>query len=417
MTATLTPAHPSAIPLKLAASSNSYWDSLKPDEKLASINEHRSRKLGKKTAWFPEGVVLKRWTEEIYPTISTIINDAGNYERIFGKYNKEVTRPCWLYMVGEGGQWTAARPTIVALCSKTRIAQRICDLLRNIECMRTLNLGFDYMAHKERAILIAGEDYTTGLPNSHHPDIEWNLCGSQVLASTYPPSPSAKWKEATAGGTLKIDGEYYCLTVAHAFHLKMSVFGDGGSDSSMDSSESSDCIDDFYPASDLQSSASVLTCPPDMLDDLDLGLYLRRDSAQSATRFQDRNHTDCAPTAITDIELIGRGRLLTPEAPTLRRLLLCKETDWALFRIKDPRFFKGNLVQTPSGAILSPQKVSSSPPDGKVIVAAGTSGVFESNCPGLVGGLLLPGCTQMIDVWTIDSLCCKISDSAPMYTR
>jgi hypothetical protein len=51
---------------------------LKRDEKLASINAHKFRKLGGKTGWFPGGVVLKRWTEEIYPTISTIINDAGN---------------------------------------------------------------------------------------------------------------------------------------------------------------------------------------------------------------------------------------------------------------------------------------------------------------------------------------------------
>lgn len=54
---------------------------MKQDEKLASINAHKFRKLGRKTCWFPGGVVLKRWTEEIYPTISTIINDAGNYER------------------------------------------------------------------------------------------------------------------------------------------------------------------------------------------------------------------------------------------------------------------------------------------------------------------------------------------------
>src|ERR1700761_5429053 len=174
MTATLAPAQASAIPLRLAVSSHSYWDSLKRDERLASINEHKFRKLGRKTGWFPDGVVLKRWTEEIYPTITTIINDAGNYEKIFGKHNKEVTRPCWLYMVGEGGHWMTARPTIVALCSKTRIAQRICDVLRNIECMRALNLGFDYMAHKERVILVAGEDHIGRGSNPTSTDLGWN---------------------------------------------------------------------------------------------------------------------------------------------------------------------------------------------------------------------------------------------------
>lgn len=408
MTATLAPAEVSAIPSRLTISSHSYWDSLKRDERLASINEHKSRKLGRKTGWFPDGVVLKRWTEEIYPTITTIINDAGNYEKIFGRHNQEGTRPCWLYMVGEGGQWMTARPTIVALCSKTRIAQRICDLLRNIECMRALNLGFDYMAHKERVILVAGEDHIGSVSNSTSTDLGWNLCGFQVLASTYPPSLSAKWKEATAGGTLKIDEEYYCLTVAHAFHLPVFSFADDGSDSSMDLSESSDCSDDIYPISDLHPSGSVLTCPPEMLDDQDLGLYRNLRPERSASHFRHGTQINCAPTAVTDVELICRGRDSTLETPTSQPLLLSKETDWALLRIEQPRFFNENLVHTPSGKILSPQKISSSPPDGKVIVAAGTSGVFESNCPGLVGGLLLPGCTQMIDVWTIDSLCCKI---------
>src|SRR6266513_1823692 len=92
MTATLAPDQASAIPPRLAVSSHSYWDSLEPGERLASINAFKFRKLGRKTGWFPNGVVLKRWTEEIYPTITTIIKDAGNYEKIFGRHNREVTR-------------------------------------------------------------------------------------------------------------------------------------------------------------------------------------------------------------------------------------------------------------------------------------------------------------------------------------
>jgi hypothetical protein len=398
MTATLAPAQASTTPLTLAVSSNSFWDSLNRDEQLASINAHRFRKFGKKTGWFPNGAVLKIWSEKIYPTISTIINDAGNYERIFGKHNKEVTRPCWLYMVGEGGQWETARPTIVALCSKTRIAQRICDLLRNIECMKILNLGFDYMAHKENIMLVTGEDNTTGLPK-----LPQNLCGLQVLASTYPPSLDAKWRRTTAGGALKINEKYYCLTVAHAFHLRTPVLADGSSDSSVDQSESSDCSDELDPALDSQPSASVLSCPPEMLDNLDLGLYLNPGSKSSVTQSQQGKEFDCAPNTVTDVKLIAQGRT---EVLFLQSLLLCTENDWALLPIEDRNFFKPNVVQTPSGKILSPQRISPSPPDGKVIVAAGISGVFESTCPGIIGGLLLPDCLQMIDVWTIDSLCC-----------
>jgi hypothetical protein len=404
MTATLAPAQAGATPLRLAAPPNSYWDNLERDEKLSSINAHKSRKLGKKTGWFPDGVVLKRWTKEIYPTISTIINDAGNYEKIFGKHNKEVTRPCWLYMVGEGGQWMNARPTIVALCSKTRIAQRICELLRNIECMKTLNLGFDYMAHKERIILVAGEHDTTGLSHS-----SLNMCGLQVLASTYPPSSNAIWRQTTVGGSLKINGEFYCLTAAHAFHFHKPLFGDGGSESFSDESESSDTSNDLYSSSYPHSSVSVLSCPPVMLDDLEIGIYLDSRPDISATESKQRKDVDCIPSTMTNLELIGSGRVMAPEASPLPPLILCTELDWALFQIKDPKFCEPNLVLTPSGTTVSPQRVSASPPGGKVVVVAGTSGVFESNCPGMIGGLMLPGCTRMIDVWTLDSLCCKIS--------
>lgn len=226
-------------------------------------------------------------------------------------------------MVGEGGQWMTARPTIVALCSKTRIAQRICDLLRNIECMKTLNLGFEYMAHKERVLLVAGMDETSCLSN-----VSRSLCGLQVLASTYPPSLDAKWSQTTVGGTLEINGEDYCLTVAHAFHLQTSASGDDGSDSSLDLSESSDCSDDFSPAPDSQSSVSVLTCPPGTLYGLDLGLYLNTVSDPSVIKLQHREKVDCTPTAVTDIEMIGESRLLRPQTRRLPSLLLCAEMDW-----------------------------------------------------------------------------------------
>jgi hypothetical protein len=133
-TATLTPTHPDTHPLKLAARTTSYWDTLEEVDRIACINPHKFRKLGRKTGWFPAGVLLEKWTEEIYPAITKIINDAGNYEKIFGKHNKEVSRPCWLYMVGDGEQWMTARPTIVAICSKTRIAKE------SATCYRALHV-------------------------------------------------------------------------------------------------------------------------------------------------------------------------------------------------------------------------------------------------------------------------------------
>jgi hypothetical protein len=73
---------------RLDVPATSYWETLREADRIGSINAHTYRKLGRKTGWLPAGVVLERWTEEISPTITKIINDAGNYERIFGKQNK-----------------------------------------------------------------------------------------------------------------------------------------------------------------------------------------------------------------------------------------------------------------------------------------------------------------------------------------
>lgn len=401
MIATRMPAHASMFHSRLALPTTSYWETLPEVDRLASINPHKSRALGSKTGWFPAGVVLKKWTEEIYPAITRIINDAGNYEAIFGKHNKEVSGPCWLYMVGEGQQWMTARPTIVAICSKIRIAQRICYLLQNIACMRTQNLGFDYMYHREKIVLATGNSSPRS-PSS----FSGSLCGLQILASTYPASLHAKWKSTTAGGTLKIGQEYYCLSVAHAFHLDSSVAGDGGSDSSLDSDDGSDELTDFYSASDPTSSVSVIACRPDVLENVHLGLYLDYGPISTIARALagDSGHTS---VNVDDTKVIGSGFLTSATDPNVGSLLLCADLDWVLVRISDPQFCTPNRVQAPSGMTLFPRRVSNVPPHGNVIIAAGVSGVFESTCQGIVGGLSLPGSSQVVDVWTVESACCK----------
>lgn len=405
LTTTITPAHPGTHPLKLAARTTSYWDTLRDVDRIACINRHKFRKLGRKTGWFPAGVLLEKWTEEIYPAITKIINDAGNYEKIFGKHNKEVSRPCWLYMVGEGEQWTTARPTIVAICSKTRIAQRTCDLLQNIACMRTWNLGFDYMYYKEKVVLVTGDGDPATVSNQSP-----NLCGLQVLASTYPASLDAQWKQTTIGGVLKINQEYYCLSVAHAFHLDASVASEYGSDSTSDSDNDSHDSDDFGSASDPTSSVSVIACRPDVLKDVDLGLYFDSGPISTSARAL-RGQAGRTPMTVDNVRVIGSGRASSGTAPRLRSLLLCAELDWVLVWVGDSQFFRPNLVHTSSGTTICPQKVSTKPPHGRVLVAAGVSGVFESYCYGIIGGLSLPGSFRMVDVWTIQSSCCEMAQA------
>jgi hypothetical protein len=74
-----------------AARSISYWDALREVDRIACINPPKFRKSVRKTGWLPVG---EKWAKENYPGMT---KDAGNYE----KHNKEVSWPCWLYMIGE----------------------------------------------------------------------------------------------------------------------------------------------------------------------------------------------------------------------------------------------------------------------------------------------------------------------------
>ncbi len=402
MTETLAPPRLGAQPLRFAIPSPTYWDSLREEDRHGSINPNKSRSLGRKTGWLPAGVVLHKWTQQVYPMIRTIFEDAGNHERIYGRHNKEMTQPCRLYMVGEDLQWRSARPTIVALCSKVRIAQRICGLLRDIECMRRMNLGFDYMAHKERLVLIGGGHARSNSSSN----LSGNLCGLRVLASTYPPSLDSTWKQTTIGGTLFINRDYYCLSVGHSFRLRKVTSKEGGTGSSSDTDDTSDASDDFYSVSEHKQSVSVVACRPSRLEDIDLGLYQTTVLERTRLPTQSTFQKTCTPASKNDVVVIASGKARQKAIPTLRSLLLCTKMDWVLIRVKDPKFFGPNLVRTPRGTMLSPQRVSPSAPRGKVVVAAGMSGVFESSSPGIIGGLTLPGSATMIDVWTIEALCC-----------
>lgn len=58
----------------------SFWDSLTEASRLGSINQNKSRKFGRMVGWHPNGAVLARWNESIYPTIQVIMKEAGNHE-------------------------------------------------------------------------------------------------------------------------------------------------------------------------------------------------------------------------------------------------------------------------------------------------------------------------------------------------
>jgi hypothetical protein len=134
---------------KVTMQNRTYWESLSEQDRRDSVNEHKSRLLGKKIGWGCAGPIREKWNNEIYPLISVIINNRKNYEMIFSKTNTQLTIPCSLYMVGD--PWERAEPTIVAISSSRGIASKICDLLKSSTSLKNLNLGFNFMFFKDEA--------------------------------------------------------------------------------------------------------------------------------------------------------------------------------------------------------------------------------------------------------------------------
>lgn len=400
--------------LRVAMTSPTYWDSISEVERAESVNVKRSRKFGTRIAWLPAGVLLQKWTDEIYPMVRAVINDAGNYEKILRKHNKEITRPCSLYMVEDPQELSKVRPTIVAACSKLRIAQRICGLLQDIECLKKLNLGFDYLAHREKITLISDPYDGTSTPSN----MPGHLCGMKVLASSFPPSLDTDWKETTIGATLLLNEDYYCLSVAHAFSLDRAEEDHRGSEPS-EASDISDISDIFERTSEHTSSVSIYACTQQVSNNSELGVYQDPLPQQRDESVQMNTKRDCKPATVKfgKIEVIASGHLKEEEEPTLKSLVLCMEMDWALIRIRDPFFFRANIYEDSHGVSAMLHQASTTPPSGNVVVVAGTSGVFDSNSHGITTGLTLPGTATLLDVWTVDSMFCMLLAVGPYPRR
>lgn len=172
-------------------------------------------------------------------------------------------------------------------------------------------------------------------------------------------------------------------------------------------------LNDTSSVLEQQSTTNVITCTPEMLEDVELGLYQDVDPQHDThLRPSERNMT-CTPSTTDNITVIASGRVDCTWPLSRRSLFLCTELDWTLIRLKDPEFRQPNLVRTPAGNLLVPSHVSLTPPNGQVVVAAGVSGVFDSHSSGIPSGLTLPGSSKMLDSWTIQSLCYMYSVSLP----
>ena len=355
-------------------------------------------------AWFPAGVILEKWEEEFYPVVEKIINDPGNYEKVFGRHNTGAIRPCRLYMVGDDQDWSKARPGIVTICTKSKIAQKIRDLLRDHPSIYEMNLGFDFLYHEQMLRLVAGDD----LENASRTHCT-SVLGQPVLTSTWPLSKSSRQRQATIGGAVSINGLYYGLMAAHAFDIWNSM---EDLDRSNPSSESG------YISDESETSRHDENQPPPF----PASGYHADSFAASSLGVNVAARGCLWPGQVSNpagsAELVGTlppgsfEPVGTWERTQHLSETFCPERDWAFVEIECSQFHNPNEIRTPAGRILSPRSIASSPPNGPVLVAAGRSGVFESRCYGIIGGIILPGGTEMVDALTIESACSKSRPNA-----
>lgn len=385
-----------------------YWESLSDKDRRECVNEHKSRTLGDKIGWGYAGILQKKWNEEVYPAISLIINNKTNYEKVFRKTKTKLTRPCALYMVGDGRKtqtsdkpWERAYPTIVTMSSSRQIAEKLYDLLKDSASLKNLNLGFGFMSFEDRALkLTAGDE--SGSTTSNH---ETSLCGLPIWTLRLSPDPVSRYRRATIGGVIIIGGVPFVLTAAHVFYPDEWEHEDDDSSTlcgvsvgdvgKMDSSESSEAE---------YSTSWTHTRILDHLKGADVVVF---ESPQKAESEHHSLRFDFGSSRPDTVKTLGYLNQLSM-SPDLDSVI-CPELDWALISLNSPG--KPNKVKTPAGKVITLSSISSISPTGSVMVIAGSSGVFQTEAPGRVDGIVLPGSLRMQEVWTINSRsrtsCCQ----------
>lgn len=414
----------------LSVTSGTWWSLLSEQDRLQCIDQgeswtiKRRRLWGSKTAWNPAGRVLERWTTEIYGTIKMIINDPGNYNKIYGDGSHHPGLGRHLWMVADRAVYQEAHPTIVIACKEKRFAKNTIQLLEEMDSFKRLNLGFRFLAHNSKVQYKA----TSG---GLYPQSEFleNLCGIEVLLPSVPTSfnaPSSQWPRATIGGVLKLGIPCYALTVAHVLYPDNAETDDetaswSGSESEYDAEESESSRESYKScasgevgvsdeirergaqAASADEEPSISIMRPAFVD-------IRPREVAMATRLELSEPQNRQPYVtlgcIGHLNSIGQHESESDvDSYYDSSVWVCREWDWALIKISDPRFCRPNEIRHPAGHTLAPKSISpkSCPPKGNVLAAAGVSGIYESNCTGIVCGLTLPGTALMVDAWVINS--------------
>ena len=370
------------------------WDALDEPTKLSYIDPKTSIKVGKRHAWYPTHYFEDHiWGGYIFPKLLNVINN--NQKKIFGS-RPERFSAIKCYMTSASTGWKEARPTVIASCTRPKFAQKIVSVLTKNPIISRLDSGFEFYAdpNPSDAIMCARKS------ELDPPDFATNaqsLCGIRILISPPPGSGSSKWRHATLGGLLQIENAYYGLTAAHVFSNETSSDSDTrvdsdaeSSDPTHDSTSVTSSAESVHHSSHLPSGTTVYIDPTKYVTATD-------DSGQSEILPYDD-----LPELDPDYVL---GKLHGLDAQGGRR---SQSEVWALIEISNPKFHLPNTFRA-GERIVECSDVAAEPPRGQVAVAAGFSGFATPQASGRTVGVLLPGTSEMISMWTVEGSSCEHS--------
>ena len=370
--------------------------------------------------------------------ITRIQNEEGNGKWIFKGRKRHPTCTIELWMIEHReGVVDSALPTIVARCSEIRIAKRTLFVLQKIPSFTDLDLGFDFLPWREDISLVSGsaEDYISDIDVTEQSAL---LGGSRIFISSTPISRLNPWRQATLGGVLLLNNQYYGLTVAHVFSKEdkedpeakldksegpFDQQSDGHSDEHPDeqSDEQSDRGSDWN--SDFDAFHQAQSRGPPMVDD-DHHDLSRLSAPENNVVYSGHFDHELKASQISAREISNFLSCLSlvgylPNSRPASYVHTSRDQrsdttkwismqgDWALVRIHDARYFNPNRFIMPEGPEIVPSRTSESPPRGKVFLATNNSQLRPSYCSGVKTGLFLPHSAQMKETWALDTQCCK----------
>ena len=362
------------------------------NSKQDCINAKMGRPIDSSKAWPPKGPLLDKW-KEILPIIMKLVNEPTNNDYIFYKSTHPRVHLCELLLLGEKPLGHYVKPTIIVFCRQKKYAKRMVTVLQKSRHMSRMSLGFDYLAHdafQHDVFRVAGGP---GKPDGETASTaRESFCGASITVVSSGRDGVPKARIATLGGVIEVNDQLYGMTTAHAVLGSPTSSESASSSQTDDSGEDEDTSDneviDFDPVEPTEDSGQPRAVEHNSLPGY--RIYLR-----------SQNPSDLPRDAQGSQEAHGTLLASHPDEESHAKPIVSTTNNVALLPMTESQASRTNQV-TAAGKTVKPSKSSGGVPEGPVIVASGSSGVYTSRTDGVPRGIILPQSRQMLPCVTLE---------------